>query len=309
MARRGLGPSALARVRDALAPGGQVVRVRPLHGGVSSSVHVVHLVTDSGQRQAVIVRRYGAYMQQVEPDACEREFKLLTALERMGLPVPAPLLLEAGGGPFGAPTVVMSRLPGRPLLAPRALSEYLRQLAHTLVRLHGVPADELAFLPDQRVFVERALQPDRRPLGDALQEAVWAAAQRRWSRLANASLRRALLHGDYWPGNLLFRRQQLVGIVDWEQPRLGDPTRDVATCRGDVSVLFGLHAADEFLHEYLAAGGQVDDLQFWDLLIATWAVREIGGWAKVYPLLGRPDLTPELAEQRIRHFAARALKS
>jgi aminoglycoside phosphotransferase (APT) family kinase protein len=268
-------------------------------------VHLVHL---SGHA-AVIVRRYGAYAQAAEPDACQREFRILSVLTQMGQPVPAPLLLDAEGGPFGAPTIVMSRLPGRPLLAPRDLPDYLGQMAEALERLHSLPVDAFAFLPDQRVYVERALQPDRRPSGDPLHVAVWDTALARWSRVAAGTQRLAVLHGDYWPGNLLWRRERLVGIVDWEQPRLGDPTKDVATCRGDLSILFGLRAADAFLQAYLNAGGSVDNLAFWDVLISTWAVREINGWAKVYPLLGRPDLTPALAEQRIREFAARALES
>jgi aminoglycoside phosphotransferase (APT) family kinase protein len=309
MARRGLGPAALARVRDTLAPEGRVVRVRPLHGGVSSSVHLINLETTDGHREAVIVRRYGAYAQAVEPEGCAREFRILSELTRLGQPVPEPLLLDSDGGPFGAPTVVMSRLPGRPLLAPRDLSDYLVQLAEALVSLHALPVDAFAFLPDQQLYVERALQPDRQPSSDALQVAVWRAAQSGWARVAKTQRRRAVLHGDYWPGNVLWRRGRLIGIVDWEQPRLGDPTKDVATCRGDLSILFGLEAADEFLRAYRAAGGHVADLAFWELLVSTWALREINGWAKVYPLLGRADLSPELANERIRRFAARALKS
>jgi aminoglycoside phosphotransferase (APT) family kinase protein len=306
MPRHALSPAALSRVRDAVAPGARVVRVRPLHGGLSSSVHLVHLAGHA----AVIVRRYGAYTQAAEPEACQREFRILGVLTQMGQPVPAPLLLDAEGGPFGAPTIVMSRLPGRPLLVPHNLADYLTQMARALVRLHTLPVDDFAFLPDQRVYVERALQPDRRPSeADPLQASVWAAAHDRWSKVARNNERRAVLHGDYWPGNLLWSRQRLVGIVDWEQPRLGDPTKDVATCRGDLSILFGLEAADAFLQAYLTAGGSVDNLDFWDLLIATWAVREIGGWATVYPRLGRPDLTPALAERRIRQFATRALES
>jgi hypothetical protein len=26
-------------------------------------------------------------------------------------------------------------------------------------------------------------------------------------------------------------------VVDWEQPRLGDPAKDVATCRGDLTIV------------------------------------------------------------------------
>jgi len=274
-----------------------------LHGGVSSSVHLVHL----SNREAVIVRRYGAYMQQVDPQACEREYRILGVLRGLDQPVPAPLLLDVDGHSFGAPTVVLSRLAGRPLMVPHDLTDHLDQMARALVRLHALPIDEMTFLPDQRVYVERSLQADRKPSGDRLQQAVWAAAQRGWARVAESDGRPALVHGDYWPGNLLWRRGKLTGIVDWEQPRLGNPTKDVATCRADLSIVFGLDAADAFSTRYLAGGGQVDHLEFYDLLVATWALREIEGWATVYPLLGRPDLTPQLATRRIRAFAERAL--
>jgi aminoglycoside phosphotransferase (APT) family kinase protein len=303
MMHRGLSPAALERVRDQLSPGGRVVRVRPLHGGVSSSVHLVHL---SGH-DAVIVRRYRAYAHHAEPLACEREFRLLGVLSAMGQPVPMPLLLDAEGGPFGAPTIVMSRVLGRPLMAPRDVADYLRQMAETLVALHALPLDQLEFLPEQRVYVGRALRAELTPSGDELHAAVWEAAQRGWRRVSQLPERRALVHGDYWPGNLLWRRGRLIGIIDWEQPRLGDPSKDVATCRGDLNILLGPEAGDAFLRCYLDAGGRVDNLEFWEQLVATWAIREVDEWARVYPLMSRPDITPEVARERVRAFAARAL--
>jgi aminoglycoside phosphotransferase (APT) family kinase protein len=97
-------------------------------------------------------------------------------------------------------------------------------------------------------------------------------------------------------------------VVDWEQPRLGEPTKDIATCRGDLWVLFGQAAADEFLDRYVAAGGQpVNDLRFWQLLISTWAVPEMPEWAAAYRVLGRPDLTAGVATERIREFAQAAV--
>jgi aminoglycoside phosphotransferase (APT) family kinase protein len=305
MPRGGLSAAALDVVRDRLAAGGRVVRVRPLRGGISSSVHVVHLRSSSGASEAVVVRRYGAYAQEHEPAAAEREFRVLTQLAEAGLPVPKPLFIDSDNGPFGAPTVVMSRLPGRPLLAPSRLSDCLRQMAETLVRLHAVPIASLAFLPDQQVYVARALRNELAPSGDTLQERVWEQARTLWPEIRER--RKTLVHGDYWPGNILWNRGRLVGVVDWEQPRLGESTKDVATCRGDLSILFGLAAANEFRAHYEAAQGDVSDLRFWDLLVCTWALREIDEWATVYPLLGRPDLTVELARKRIRAFAKRAL--
>jgi aminoglycoside phosphotransferase (APT) family kinase protein len=283
--------------------------VRPLHGGISSSVHVVHLEDAAGQRWAVVVRRYGEYWQRVDPAACEREFKLLEVLARSAFAAPRPLMLDAEGGPFGAPTVVMTRLLGRPLLAPGDLAGYLQQMAQKLAELHRLPTDELGFLPDQHTWVTHVLGSWVKT-DDPLQRAIRAAVVGEWSRMTQPpDGQRALVHGDYWPGNLLWVRGRLVGVVDWEQPRLGDLAKDVATCRGDLWVLFGQAAAEAFLSEYeRAAGRKVNDLRFWDLLISSWAVAEMKQWAVAYRILGRPDLTTEVAVGRIRAYAQAALE-
>ena len=306
----GLSAAALARVCDAIAPGGRVVRVRPLRGGISSSVHLVQVETDDGARHGVVVRRYGEYSQRIDPPACAREFKLLTALADTSFPAPRPLLLDAEGGPFGAPTVVMSRLPGRPLLAPRDLDRYLEQMARTLAELHALPIAGLEFLRDQRAMVDRNLASDRDTHGDPLQQAVLDAVLAEWDNVSQSERRRVLVHGDYWPGNVLFLRGRLVGVVDWEQPRLGDPAKDVATCRGDLCVMFGQDAADAFAARYEAASGQaLQNMRFWDLFISTWAVPEMPEWAGAYRILGRKDLTLEVANERIRNFARTALEN
>jgi aminoglycoside phosphotransferase (APT) family kinase protein len=303
-----LSRQAVEHVRDVVAPGGRIIRVRPLHGGLSSSVHLINLHRADGRRQAVVVRRCGAYWQRTDPAAPEREFKLLNLLARQAFPAPTPLLLDADGGPFGAPTIVMTRLPGRPLLAPTDLSDYIEQIAAMLVRLHWLPVTaDLEFLPDQWSLVERTLSAPG-PKGDPLQEEVWAEVQAAWASVSELTLRRALLHGDFWPGNLLWRRGRLVGVIDWERPRLGDPAKDVATCRGDLSILFGLETADAFLRTYERLSGiTIQHLRFWDLLISTWAVREIADWASVYPVFGRTDVSVDLARERIRAFARAAI--
>ena len=178
-------------------------------------------------------------------------------------------------------------------------------IAGAAVALHRLPAERFAFLPDTSYSLERAFRADLVPHGDPLQEAVWQTAQALWPEVKTSQ--RSLVHGDYWPGNVLWRHGQLISVLDWEISRIGDPTKDVATCRGDLTVIFGLQAADAFLEAYLRAGGQVDNLRFWDLVVSTWAVREMEGWAVAYPRLGRADITPAVACERIRLFARAAL--
>jgi aminoglycoside phosphotransferase (APT) family kinase protein len=254
-------------VRDALAPRGHVTRVRLLRGGVSASVHLVHLVDLAGERRAVIVRRYGDHYLPAQASPSEREFKVLEVLARASFPAPRPLMVDAEGGPFGSPTVVMTRVPGRSSLRPPDLPNYVQQMARTLADLHRLPTHALGFLSDQREMVAQVLRA--RPVtDDPLQLHVWEAATVEWSRISQLDEQRVLVHGDYWPGNVLWARGRLTGIVDWEQPRLGDFVKDVATCRGDLWVLFGQTAADAFLREYeRAAAINVRELRFWELLI------------------------------------------
>jgi aminoglycoside phosphotransferase (APT) family kinase protein len=268
------------------------------------------LKSPDGAHVAVVVRRYGEYWQRIDPAAVVREFKLLAVLAKNpSFPAPRPLLLDVEGGPFGAPTVVMSRLPGRPELAPRDLHGYLQQMAETLAILHRVPVEACDFLRDQRAIVSGRLSASPQT-ADPLEQAIWEAVLREWQRIsAEPDEPRALVHGDYWPGNLLYRRGRLSGVIDWEQPRLGDPSKDVATCRADLWVLFGQAAADEFAALYeSAAGRRLSNMRFWQLLNSTYAVPQMPEWAVAYRVLGRPDLTTDVAVERVRAYAVNALE-
>ncbi len=270
-------------------------------------MYLVHLEASDGTRLAVVVRRYDGEWYRADPEACTREVKVLEELNRWSFPAPRPLLLDKQGGPFGVPTVVMTPLPGRPVVRTPDIEDYVRQIATTLAQLHRVPIDHLDFLPDQAALLsnglgKRKLADD--PLEPGLRQAVLAA----WTTVSAAPTRRTLVHGDYWPGNLLWQRGRLVGVVDWEDARIGDPGRDVAICRGDLTVLFGQHAANAFLRHYeAAAGDHVSNLPFWDLLTCTLALPELEHWLAGWRALGRSDMTVETARERFRGLARAAL--
>jgi hypothetical protein len=52
---------ALAMLRDALAPGGWVGRLRRLRGGISCGMHAVELFGSDGNPRWIVIRRYGDY--------------------------------------------------------------------------------------------------------------------------------------------------------------------------------------------------------------------------------------------------------
>jgi len=306
--RSGLAPAALEWLCAALTPGGRVVYARRLLGGVSRRVDLVRLAAADGRRRDVVVGRYVGHHHSAPIVACRREFRLLGALAPLGFLAPRPLLLEADGGPFGAPTLVMTRLPGRPLLALGRLDldTYLRRIARLLADLHALPTAPFSFLPDQRTLTTATLAASVATggSGDDLHRTVTKTVAHEWPSVRAASSRRVLVHGDYWPGNLLWSRGRLQGLVDWEEPALGEPAQDVATCRSDLTLFFGASVADAFLAHYEAAAGRtVAHLRFWDLFVATWVLPEFATWADGWPALGRADLTVDQARARLEAFA------
>ena len=80
-------------------------------------------------------------------------------------------------------------------------------------------------------------------------EALWPLPQR------NPSV---LLHGDFWPGNVLWQDDVLAAIIDWEHARLGDPLYDLAESRLEILWAFGLNAMHRFTQSYLASMPSVD---------------------------------------------------
>jgi aminoglycoside phosphotransferase (APT) family kinase protein len=274
-------------------------------------MHAVELVGSDGERRRVVVRRYGAWRVEHDPLVAEREWTTLSALARAGIPAPRPIWIDADGAVFGCPTLVTSHLPGRGVLAPRDEADWVRQLAETLGRIHAVrlEASELERLVEQRDGLAELLAHDTPPPRLAEQPGgaeVWSA-MRRWSPHLDSSAI-ALVHGDYWPGNTLWRYGRLTGVVDWEQARRGDPAQDVGCCRLDLALLAGGEAPEAFLRAYEATTGRsLDKLFFWDLYMATRAMEELEHWISGYHDLGRTDITLGIARDRLARFTTAAL--
>ncbi len=75
--------------------------------------------------------------------------------------------------------------------------------------------------------------------------------------------RHVLCHGDFNPGNVLWSRDGLGGVVDWETAESAPPAADVGACRFDLAVTSGAATAEAFLEGY---GRDDSDLWFWELL-------------------------------------------
>jgi aminoglycoside phosphotransferase (APT) family kinase protein len=118
----------------------------------------------------------------------------------------------------------------------------------------------------------------------------------------------ALVHDDYWPGNTIWHRGHLAGVVDWTTAEVGDPRADVAQCRIDLTFSHGIDVADEFRRDYERLSGRPPrDLWYFDLFRGIGALLQYERWLQGYHDLGLRALRPTDVEARLRAFLRRAL--
>jgi aminoglycoside phosphotransferase (APT) family kinase protein len=309
---RRLPRAALETLCRAVAPGARIAAVRRLRGGIEASTVAVSLIDADGSRRQVVVRA----LRSDDPEKCTilaRGAGILAALSALDLPVPAPLHTDASGSVAGRPTIVLERLPGRPTLQPADPDRWLVGLAESLARVHTTPLPPAAAAdwpgPDWIAGYLEAPPTTHGPDADHPDAAaVWAALRRLWPTIVDRP--RVVTHGDYWPGNVLWYRRRVSGIVDWDESALAPSGRDVGCCRQDLAFLGvgGAAAPDTFARAYEAAGGTYRDLAFWDLFAAQFAIPDPVRWyLPGYHDLGRADITPEAIRARHRAFIADAL--
>ena len=207
---------------------------------------------------------------------------------------------------------MLEHLPGEPDFAPVDQKRMTEQLACALARVHAVPLDdELCRLLEREPDDWRPEAKEPAQLDESLDEARLRAALSElgaWPR-RNAQV---LLHGDYWPGNVLWQDGQLSAVLDWEESGLGDPLSDIAITRLDVLWAFGDAAMDSFTACYRE---QTDidwqELPRWDLRVALRPMGNLARWAAAYapPPISRPDIDEHSMQAGHRRFVARALQS
>lgn len=286
-----------------LFPRGVLLRAWPLQGGVSARMTALEIEDEAGSVQKVIVRQHGPADRARNPDIAHDEFLLLTALHAAGLPSPAPLDFDETGELLGGPGVVIEYIEGETDFAPAHRDDYLQQFAAQLARIHrvDVSAHDLAFLPQQAETWARIITSRPERLDDSLNEgrirdaleAAWPWPQCNPSRV---------LHGDYWPGNILWRDGRLVGIIDWEDAALGDPLADLAISRLDMLWALDMEAMERFTEIYVSLTGiDLDTLPCWDLCAALRPAGQISAWASSSAIGDR-------MRERHRTFVARAFE-
>ena len=250
-------------------PGARLRGVEVLTGGVNAQVHRLDLTLADGEVTAVVLRIHGD-----DPNAlsADREFALLYAVQGAGVPVPRPIEVDADGQMLGRPWVLMPFVDGvKGLVVP---DRSIETMADTLASIHRVDIEILPTLPERRD-----------PLPDAIgflpEDNEWLQLRIWLERQADTACTgpSVLLHGDFWPGNLLWRGNKIAAILDWEDAAVGDPLSDIAGACLELRYNHGAAGAARFRDAY-AVHGPIDHrrLALWQIYVAAAAQRFMTRW-------------------------------
>lgn len=254
-----------------LFPHSKLKSMLRLVGGVSADVHRLDLSLVDGGTASLVLRAHGASH---SGHSAKLEYQLLQALHQGGVPVPEPLLVDESLSLLAVPFLVMAFVEGTTAVPSDQEDQYIDLMADVLSKIHTLPTVELPTLPVRidplpEVFDYLPEDPewdDLRAHLRSLVDTAYAGSPK-------------LLHGDFWPENLLWDNGAVAAILDWEDAALGDPLSDVACCRVELRYKFGKASMQRFTHAY-ARHQTVDRerLALWQVYVAAAAQRFMGEW-------------------------------
>ncbi len=297
------GDRRLERLVQRLYPHSKLLRAWELAGGISAQTTALEALLADGRQEKIIARWPGN-------GAAEREFRTLQAVRAAGIAAPAPLLLDVAGDPCSGPAILIEYIEGKPDYAPADPAGFVAQMAEQLAAIHRLSGSHpsLSLLTPQTERLSRQLARRSARLDGSLDEGrIRAALEAAWPLPQPAEP--ALLHGDFWPGNILWREGRIAGVVDWEDAEIGHPLGDLAVTRLDLLWTCGVEAMHVFTRHYQAlTGADLSDLPYWDLIAALRPAGRLVEWAAIWPKFGREDITTKTMTEGHRFFVAQAFE-
>ena len=232
----GLDIARLASWLPTVVPVGGPVRARLLSGGKSNLTYEV-----SDGSQSWVLRRPPLGHVLATAHDMAREYRVMSALQDTGVPVPETFALCQDTEVIGAPFYLMEKVEGTAYrwaeelepLGPERTRKISADLIDILVRLHAVDPAEVGLGDFGRPegFLARQVRRWKKQL-DASHCRDLPAADELHARLAASvppESQPGIVHGDYRLDNVLTDdSDRLAAVIDWEMATLGDPLTDLA---------------------------------------------------------------------------------
>lgn len=212
----------------------RVTAFRRLMGGYSKATYTASFGNGAGET-AVVIRKDSPGLP--TGSSVTAEFPVLREMAAIGVPVPAPLWLEADPTICDEAFMGVAFAPGTPAnqivpTDPAVRARWAQSCAEVLGTLHsrtsvtgGDVRQPLAREIDD--LERRMLERERAPHPGLQIGLAWLRGN--LNRLEGRPACR--IHGDFGFHNLLIKDDAVSALLDWEFSRLGDPVEDLASIK------------------------------------------------------------------------------
>jgi aminoglycoside phosphotransferase (APT) family kinase protein len=286
----------------AIGPGARVSDVRSLH---RDDPPWMLRIEHRGGTTAAVLRT--ANFPRIWPFMIRTGASALEVAERAGLSAPRLIGADLTGDDAGAIATLETVVPGSTAWPAPTPLERLRAAGAALVPVHSValePTKDLRLRP--RPIAVDDFARDRRT-GRMPTTAALSAADELLQAHGLPGDRTAFVHGDVWPGNVIWTGETTAVLIDWKTAGVGHPGVDLGELRKQVAIIFGPDAPDVVLDGWeRAAGAAAEHVAYWDAVAALNTPTELddgyqsGGWA--------PSVDGPAATSRRDAFLEDALK-
>ena len=213
---------------------------RILEGGVSSEVFLITVESKKGEEKIVLRTEGGPPAE----NSIKTEYLLLEKLHQTKVPCAKPIHLDHSKEILDKDFMLMTYLEGTIEIPKIKNFGFLNKMVGILKNIHNVDTkilptlpcrfdptyDLFEFLPNARINKEL--------------KAILKGYDTSYSG------KPVLLHGDFWPGNILWIKDEISGVLDWEYAAIGDPVSDLAAASLELKYDYGKRGVDRFLDLY-----------------------------------------------------------
>ncbi len=269
-----------------------------LQGGVTARVLKLTVATGDGPTRELVLRSF-LHAKEASDWLGREAGALRTLAKQSGVVAPELVAVDPTAEECEWPSLLMTHLPGRADLEDEGLARRMPVLARQLVAIHAVRPRER---PKGFVTLSTADTAVVPPGAD------WSEAIDVVRRPA-ASYEGKFLHRDFQPGNVLFSKTEITGVVDWAGTSWGPVELDVSHCSTNLALLHGPEWGLRFAEAYREAGGVITNQRYWFVRDALAASEELAVVSQPWREAGRTELTTARLEERINNYLTALLKS
>lgn len=237
---------------------------RSLHGGEGPWLVEVELGTGRGVR--VVVREP---TRRISADMVVTNAVALQNAASHSLAAPELLAVDRDGSEAGVPASVELLVSGTTDWPPPTTIERLEAAGEAIARVHRIPLAPSRHLPYRpRPIAVDDFASDRR-VGQMPTTPLLRSADVAVSTLQARAGVLSFVHGDVWPGNMVWSGGSVRALIDWKTAGVGDPGVDLGELRKQVAISHGDDAPRHVLTGWeRASGRRALDVAYWDAVAA-----------------------------------------